>query len=154
MHWGNQQQHNLPLIIFLSVFDLIFVFDSCNGYLRPWKSLNFSIQQKVLCDDLMMDYHEIYTKKTCKKINCFVYILTDFGIGSLVIIIYIGHYFLPIAYVIFILTQCLVPVVTVAVDSVVQKHCLYPDILIVAFQTAVPSDSVESFRPAITSSYL
>jgi uncharacterized metal-binding protein len=48
-------------------------------------------------------------KKACKKINCFVYILTDFGIGSLVIIIYIGHYFLPIAYV--ILTQPLVPVV-------------------------------------------
>jgi hypothetical protein len=45
------------------------------------------------------------------KIKCFVYILTDFGIGSLVIIIYIGHYFLPIDYVIFILTQCLVPVV-------------------------------------------
>ena len=49
-------------------------------------------------------------KKACKKINRFVYILTDFGIGSLVIIIYIGHYFLPIAYVIFILTQRLVPV--------------------------------------------
>ena len=110
LHWGNQQQHNLPLIIFLSVFDLIFVFDSCNGYFHPWKSLNFSIQQKVLCDALMMDYHEIYTKKACKKINCFVYILTDFGIGSLVIIIYIGHYFLPIAYVIFTLTQRLVPV--------------------------------------------
>ena len=29
--------------------------DSCNGYFRPWKSLNFSIQQKVLCDALMMD---------------------------------------------------------------------------------------------------
>ena len=54
--------------------------------------------------------HEIYTKKTYKKINRFVYILTDFGIGSLVIVIYIGHYFLPIAYVIFILTQHLVPV--------------------------------------------
>ena len=50
-------------------------------------------------------------KKVCKKINRFVYILTDLGIGSLVIIIYIGHYFLPIAYVIFILTQCLVPVI-------------------------------------------
>jgi hypothetical protein len=37
-------------------------------------------------------YHEIYTKKACKKINRFVYILIDFGIGSLVII-YIGHYF-------------------------------------------------------------
>ena len=38
--------------------------------------------------------------------------LTDFGIGSLVIIIiYIGHYFLPIAYAIFILTQHLVPVI-------------------------------------------
>jgi hypothetical protein len=49
-------------------------------------------------------------KKACKKINRFVYILTDFGIESLVIIIYIGHYFLPIAYVIFILTQRLVPV--------------------------------------------
>jgi hypothetical protein len=49
-------------------------------------------------------------KKACKKINRFVYILTDFGIGSLVIIIYIGHYFLPVAYVIFILTQRLVPV--------------------------------------------
>ena len=36
--------------------------------------------------------------------------MTDFGIGSLVIIIYIEHYFLPIAYVIFILTQRLVPV--------------------------------------------
>jgi len=47
-----------------------------------------------------------------KKINRFVYILTDFGIGSLVIIIYIGHYFLPIAYVIFILTQRLVPVLS------------------------------------------
>ena len=46
-----------------------------------------------------------------QKINRFAYILTDFGIGSLVIIIYIGHYFLPIAYVIFILTQRLVPVV-------------------------------------------
>jgi hypothetical protein len=29
--------------------------------------------------------------------------LTNFGIRSLVIIIYIGHYFLPITYVIFIL---------------------------------------------------
>ena len=38
------------------------------------------------------------------------YILTDFGIGSLVIIIYSGYYFLPIDYVIFILTQRLVPV--------------------------------------------
>ena len=55
-------------------------------------------------------YHDIYTKKACKKINRFVYILTDFGIGSLVII-YIGHYFMPIAYAIFILTQRLVPVV-------------------------------------------
>jgi hypothetical protein len=70
------------LIIFLSVFYLIFVFElfspgqlqwlfppmeviklqredlareSCNGSFRPWKSLNFSIQQKVLCDALMMD---------------------------------------------------------------------------------------------------
>ena len=44
------------------------------------------------------------------KLLC--HILTDFGIGSLVNIIhaYIGHYFLPIAYVIFILTQRLVPV--------------------------------------------
>jgi hypothetical protein len=42
--------------------------------------------------------------------NRFVYILTDFGIGSLVIIIYIGHYFLPITYVMFILTQRLVSV--------------------------------------------
>ena len=42
-------------------------------------------------------------KKHAKKINRFVYILTNFGIGSLVIIIYIGHYFLPITYVIFIL---------------------------------------------------
>jgi hypothetical protein len=57
--------------------------------------------------------HEIYTKKACKKINRFVCILTDFGIGSLVIIIYIEHYFLPIAYVIFILTQRLVPVAQV-----------------------------------------
>ena len=46
-----------------------------------------------------------------QKINRFVYILTDFGIGSLVIIIYIGHYFLPIAYIIFILTQRLVSAV-------------------------------------------
>jgi hypothetical protein len=50
-------------------------------------------------------------QKIKKKINRFVYILTDFGIGSLVIIIYIQHYFLPIAHVIFILTQRLVPVV-------------------------------------------
>jgi hypothetical protein len=42
-------------------------------------------------------------------------ILTDFGIGCLVIIIYIGHYFLPIAYVIFILTQRLVPVIELGV---------------------------------------
>ena len=27
LHWGKQQQHNLPLIIFLSVFYLIFVFE-------------------------------------------------------------------------------------------------------------------------------
>ena len=44
------------------------------------------------------------------QINRFVYIVTDFGIGSLVIIIYIRHYVLPIAYVIFILTQRLVAV--------------------------------------------
>jgi hypothetical protein len=49
--------------------------------------------------------------KTVKTVFFLVYILTDFGMGSLVIIIYIGHYFLPIAYVIFILTQRLVPVV-------------------------------------------
>jgi hypothetical protein len=29
--------------------------DSCNGSFRPWKSLNLSIQQEVLCDALMMD---------------------------------------------------------------------------------------------------
>jgi hypothetical protein len=29
--------------------------DSCNGSLHPWKSVNFCIQQKVLCDALMMD---------------------------------------------------------------------------------------------------
>ena len=52
------------------------------------------------------DLHE----KSVQKINRFVYILTDFGIGSLVYIIYIGHYFLPIDYVIFILTKRLVPV--------------------------------------------
>ena len=57
----------------------------------------------------------------CKKINRFVYILTDFGIGSLVIFIYIGHYFLPIAYVIFILTQRLVPV-----DKLPQNIVLCP----------------------------
>ena len=47
-------------------------------------------------------------KMRAKKINRFVYILTDFGIVGLVIIIYIGHYFLPTAYIIFILTQRLV----------------------------------------------
>jgi hypothetical protein len=26
-----------------------------NGSFHPWKSVNFSIQQKVLCDALMMD---------------------------------------------------------------------------------------------------
>ena len=52
----------------------------------------------------------LMSDKACKKINRFVCILTDFGIGSLVIIIYIGHYFLLIDYVIFILTQCLVSV--------------------------------------------
>jgi hypothetical protein len=41
--------------------------------------------------------------------------LTDFGIVNLVIIIYIGHSFLPIDYVIFILTQRLVPVVLATV---------------------------------------
>jgi hypothetical protein len=52
-----------------------------------------------------------FTRKKREKKPRFVYILTDFGIGSLVIIyIYIGHYFLPIDYVIFILTQRLVPV--------------------------------------------
>ena len=50
-------------------------------------------------------------KRRAKKPNRFVYILTDFGIGSLVYIIYIGHYFLPIAYVILILTKRLVPVI-------------------------------------------
>jgi hypothetical protein len=54
-------------------------------------------------------------KKRAKKINRFVYILTDFGIGCLVIIIYIGQYFLPIAYVIFILTQRLVTVIELGV---------------------------------------
>jgi hypothetical protein len=42
--------------------------------------------------------------------ECFVGIVADFGIGNLVIIIYIGHYVLPIAYAIFNLTQRLVPV--------------------------------------------
>jgi hypothetical protein len=42
-----------------------------------------------------------FTRKKRAKKPRFVYILTDFGIG---------HYFLPIVYVIFILTQRLVPV--------------------------------------------
>jgi hypothetical protein len=50
----------------------------------------------ILVMGCVLACHEIYTKKASKKINSFVYILTDFGIGSLVII-YIGHYFLPIA---------------------------------------------------------
>ena len=49
-----------------------------------------------------------FTRKKHAKKPRFVFILTDFGIGNLVIIIYIGHYFLPIDYVIFILTQHLV----------------------------------------------
>ena len=57
-------------------------------------------------------------KKRAKKTPRFVYILTDFGIGSLVIIIYIGHYFLPIDYVIFILTQRLVTVVRGIIHSI------------------------------------
>jgi hypothetical protein len=44
-----------------------------------------------------------FTRKKREKKRRFVFILTYFGIGSLVIIMYIGHYFLPIDYVIFIL---------------------------------------------------
>ena len=60
-----------------------------------------------------------FTRKSVqKKTTRFVYILTDFGIGSLVIIIYIGHYFLPIDYVTFILTQRLVTVVRGIIHSI------------------------------------
>jgi hypothetical protein len=46
------------------------------------------------------------------KTNTYIFALTGLSdFGSLVIIIYIRLYFLPIAYVIFILTQRLVPVV-------------------------------------------
>ena len=62
-----------------------------------------------------------FTRKKRAKKPRFVYILTDFGIGSLVIIIYIGHYFLPIDYVIFILTQRLVPVVLATVHRAESK---------------------------------
>ena len=50
---------------------------------------------------------------------------TDFDIGSFVIIINIGHYFLPIAYLIFILTQRLEPEVGASGVSpccVLQEH--------------------------------
>ena len=36
LHWGKQQQHNLPLIIFLSVFYLIFVFELFSPGQWPW----------------------------------------------------------------------------------------------------------------------
>jgi hypothetical protein len=133
-HWG-KQQHNLPLIIFLSVFYLIFVFELFSPGQLQWLfppmeviKLQHPTKSSLWCSDdgLISEKSkaELYLgsmeskhttrftrKKVCKKINRFVYILTDLGIGSLVIIIYIGHYFLPIAYVIFILTQRLVPVV-------------------------------------------
>jgi hypothetical protein len=123
LHWGKQhcqQQHNLPLIIFFSVSYLIFVFElfipGQLQWLFPpmeviklqhpttsslWRSDDGLISEKSKAEVYLGNMESKHTtrftrKKACKKINRFVYILTDFGIGSLVIIIYIGHYFLPI----------------------------------------------------------
>ena len=127
LHWGKQQQRNLPLIIFLSVFYLIFVCKLFSPgelqWLFPpmeisklqhptksflWRSDGGLIPEKSKAEVYLGSMESKHTtrftrKKRAKKIDRFVFILTDFGIGSLVIIIYIGHYFLPIAYVIFII---------------------------------------------------
>ena len=87
-----KQQHNWPLIIFLLVFYLIFVFElfSRGHSVTLWWWNNSPKRKVELYLGSMESKHttRLTRKQWAKKIiNRRVYILTDFAIGSLVIIL-------------------------------------------------------------------